>query len=452
MTRVLLVDDEENLRLALRTHLRKQGYEVSAVGSVDAALAELERDPVDFLVTDVKMPGRSGLELLTTTRQRWPATVVVVMSAYGSHEDALAAIKGGAQDYLTKPFAPGDLAFTIRKAEEREALKRENKELRAQLARDHQFDALVARSDVMKQLFATISRVAAFKTTVLIQGETGVGKELVARAIHNRSPRRNKPFLAVNCGAIPGNLIESELFGHRKGAFTDAHADKRGIFEEADGGTLFLDEITEIPILLQVKLLRVLQESSVRRVGENHDRKVDVRIVAATNKELAKEAKNQRFREDLYFRLNVLSLTIPALRERREDIPLLVEHFIGRFNEKLGTSITGIDPRAMQILTEFSWDGNVRQLEHAMERAMVLCESTVIQLQDLEPRIREPADPIAAELDKGNYSIKKTVRIVEEILIRRALEKTKGNRTRAAELLEISHRALLYKIKEFGVS
>jgi two-component system response regulator AtoC len=452
MTRVLLVDDEENLRLALRTHLRKQGYEVSAVGSVDAALAELERDPVDFLVTDVKMPGRSGLELLTTTRQRWPATVVVVMSAYGSHEDALAAIKGGAQDYLTKPFAPGDLAFTIRKAEEREALKRENKELRAQLARDHQFDALVARSDVMKQLFATISRVAAFKTTVLIQGETGVGKELVARAIHNRSPRRNKPFLAVNCGAIPGNLIESELFGHRKGAFTDAHADKRGIFEEADGGTLFLDEITEIPILLQVKLLRVLQESTVRRVGENHDRKVDVRIVAATNKELAKEAKAQRFREDLYFRLNVLSLTIPALRERREDIPLLVEHFIGRFNEKLGTSITGIDPRAMQILTEFSWDGNVRQLEHAMERAMVLCESTVIQLQDLEPRIREPADPIAAELDKGNYSIKKTVRIVEEILIRRALEKTKGNRTRAAELLEISHRALLYKIKEFGVS
>jgi two-component system response regulator AtoC len=452
MTRVLLVDDEENLRLALRTHLRKQGYEVSAVGSVDAALAELERDPVDFLVTDVKMPGRSGLELLTTTRQRWPATVVVVMSAYGSHEDALAAIKGGAQDYLTKPFAPGDLAFTIRKAEEREALKRENKELRAQLARDHQFDALVARSDVMKQLFATISRVAAFKTTVLIQGETGVGKELVARAIHNRSPRRTKPFLAVNCGAIPGNLIESELFGHRKGAFTDAHADKRGIFEEADGGTLFLDEITEIPILLQVKLLRVLQESTVRRVGENHDRKVDVRIVAATNKELAKEAKAQRFREDLYFRLNVLSLTIPALRERREDIPLLVEHFIGRFNEKLGTSITGIDPRAMQILTEFSWDGNVRQLEHAMERAMVLCESTVIQLQDLEPRIREPADPIAAELDKGNYSIKKTVRIVEEILIRRALEKTKGNRTRAAELLEISHRALLYKIKEFGVS
>ena len=451
MTRVLLVDDEENLRLALRTHLRKQGYEVSAVGSVDAALAELERDPVDFLVTDVKMPGRTGLELLGVVRQRWPATVVIVMSAYGSHEDALAAIKAGAQDYLTKPFAPGDLAFTIRKAEEREALKRENKELRAQLARDHQFDALVARSDVMKQLFATIARVASFKTTVLIMGETGVGKELVARAIHNRSPRHVKPFLAVNCGAIPVNLIESELFGHRKGAFTDAHADKRGIFEEADGGTLFLDEITELPMQLQVKLLRVLQESAVRRVGENHDRKVDVRIVAATNKDLSKEVKAQRFREDLYFRLNVLALTIPALRERREDIPLLVEHFIGRFNEKLGTRITGIDPRAMQILSEYPWEGNVRQLEHAMERAMVLCEGTVIQLQDLEPRIREPTDPIAAELDKGNYSIKKTVRIIEEILIRRALEKTKGNRTRAAELLEISHRALLYKIKEFGV-
>ena len=279
-----------------------------------------------------------------------------------------------------------------------------------------------------------------------------MGKELVARSIHTRSPRAARPFVAINCGAIPENLIESELFGHKKGAFTDASSDKRGLFEEAEGGTLFLDEITDLPIALQVKLLRVLQEGTFRRLGETGDRKADVRVVAASARDLEKESKGGRFREDLFFRLNVLSITIPPLRHRREDIPLLIEHFVTRFNERLGTSIQGVDPKAMQILTEYAWPGNVRELEHAMERAMVLCEGVVLSPLDLDPRIREPADPIAAELEKGNYSIKKTTRIIEEILIRRALEKTKGNRTRASELLEISHRALLYKIKEFGIA
>ena len=453
VNRVLLVDDEENLRLALKTHLRKQGWEVVSVGSVDEAITVMERDPTDYVITDVRMPGgRTGLELLAELRRRWPAAVVLVMSAYGSHDDALAAIKAGAQDYLTKPFAPADLAFTLRKAQEREALRRENRELRAALAREHRFDALVARSEPMKNLFTTIARVANFKTTVLINGETGVGKELVARSIHTRSPRAAKPFVAINCGAIPENLIESELFGHKKGAFTDASADKRGLFEEAEGGTLFLDEITDLPMPLQVKLLRVLQENTFRRLGETHDRKADVRVVAASARDLAKEVKAGKFREDLFFRLNVLSLTIPPLRQRREDIPLLIDHFVTRFNDRLGTSIQGVDPKAMQILTEYGWPGNVRELEHAMERAMVLCEASVLTAQDLDPRIREPADPIAAELERGNYSIKRTTRIIEEILIRRALDKTKGNRTRAAELLEISHRALLYKIKEFGIA
>ncbi len=450
--RVLLVDDEDSLRLALKTYLRKQGWEVTAVGSVDEALAHLERDPAEYVVTDVRMPGgRSGMELLTEVRRRWSGTTVLVMSAYGSHDDALAAIKAGAQDYLTKPFSPADLGFTLRKAQEREALRRENRELRAALARDNRFDALVARSESMRGLFTTIARVANFKTTVLINGETGVGKELVARSIHTRSPRSGRPFVAINCGAIPENLIESELFGHKKGAFTDASSDKRGLFEEAEGGTLFLDEITDLPMPLQVKLLRVLQENTFRRLGETHDRKSDVRVVAASAKELAREVKGGKFREDLFFRLNVLSITIPPLRQRREDIPLLVDHFITRFNERLGTNIQGVDARALQILTDYSWTGNVRELEHALERAMVLCEATVLTANDLDPRIREPADPIAAELDKGNYSIKKTTRIIEEILIRRALDKTRGNRTRAAELLEISHRALLYKIKEFGI-
>ncbi len=272
------------------------------------------------------MPGgRSGLELLLELRRRWPATAVLVMSAYGSNEDALAAIKAGAQDYLTKPFAPSDLAFMLRKAQEREALRRENRELRAAVARDHKFDQLVARSEPMKAMFATIARVATFKTTVLINGETGVGKELVARSLHLRSPRSHKPFIAVNCGNFHENLIESELFGHKKGSFTDANSDKRGLFEEADGGTLFLDEIGDLPIGLQVKLLRTLQESTIRRVGENIDRKIDVRVVAASLRDLTKEAKANRFREDLLFRLNVLTLVIPPLRARKEDIPLLDE-------------------------------------------------------------------------------------------------------------------------------
>ncbi len=451
--RVLLVDDEENLRLALRTHLRKQGWDVVAAASVDEALAVMERDPAQYVVTDVRMPGgRSGMDLLAELRKRWPAAVVLVMSAYGSHDDALTAIKAGAQDYLTKPFAPADLAFTLRKAQEREALRRENRELRAALAREHRFDAMVARSEPMRGLFNTVARVAAFKTTVLINGETGVGKELIARSIHTRSPRAQRPFVAINCGAIPENLIESELFGHKRGAFTDASSDKRGLFEEAEGGTLFLDEIADLPITLQVKLLRVLQEGTFRRLGETADRKADVRVVAASAKDLAVEVKAGRFREDLFFRLNVLSVTVPPLRQRREDIPLLVDHFVTRFNERLGTSIQAVDPKAMQVLTEYAWPGNVRELEHAMERAMVLCEATVLTVADLDPRIREPADPVATELDKGSYSIKKTTRVIEEILIRRALEKTKGNRTRAAELLEISHRALLYKIKEFGIA
>ena len=453
MTRVLLVDDEESLRLALKTHLRKQGHEVLAVGGADEAIAAMEKEPAEYVVTDVRMPGgRSGLELLLELRRRWPATAVLVMSAYGSNEDALAAIKAGAQDYLTKPFAPSDLAFMLRKAQEREALRRENRELRAAVARDHKFDQLVARSEPMKAMFATIARVATFKTTVLINGETGVGKELVARSLHLRSPRAAKPFIAVNCGNFHENLIESELFGHKKGSFTDANADQRGLFEEADGGTLFLDEIGDLPLGLQVKLLRTLQESTIRRVGENIDRKIDVRVVAASLRDLTKEAKANRFREDLLFRLNVLTLVIPPLRARKEDIPLLVDHFVARFNERLGTEITGVDPQAMRLLCDYPWPGNVRELEHAMERAMVLCEGTALQPHDFEGKIREPSDPIAAELEKGNYSIKKTTRTIEEILIRRALEKTKGNRTRAAELLEISHRALLYKIKEFGIT
>jgi two-component system response regulator AtoC len=316
---------------------------------------------------------------------------------------------------------------------------------------EHTFQSILAKSAPMKEVFRTIAKVADFKTTVLVNGESGVGKELVARAIHDRSPRKHKPFVAINCGAIPENLLESELFGHKKGAFTDASSDRRGLFEEASGGTLFLDEIGELPLLLQVKLLRVLQEETIRRLGDSKDIKVDVRVIAATHRDLAADAKAGRFREDLFYRIHVLSLPIPPLRDRREDIPVLVDHFLARNNERLGTKLRGLSSEAQRLLLEYGWPGNVRELENTIERAMVLAEGDCIELHDLPERLRQALDPVQVQLASGELSIKKTVAAVEQILIRRALVKTKGNRTRAAELLEISHRALLYKLKDYFI-
>jgi two-component system response regulator AtoC len=303
----------------------------------------------------------------------------------------------------------------------------------------------------MRVVFRTLEKVADYKTTVLIEGESGTGKELVARALHERSSRASRSFVAVNCGAIPGTLLESELFGHKRGAFTDASSDKRGLFEEADGGTLFLDEIGELPLALQVKLLRALQEGIIRRLGDTRDVKIDVRVVAATVRDLGLEVKEGRFREDLYYRLNVLPLRVPPLRERREDIPLLVEHFLVKNNARLGTKMRGVSPRAHKLLLEYPWPGNVRELENTVERSVVLAEGDTLDEADLPERLRAGKDAVQATLDAGELSIKKTTRVIEETLIRRALDKTRGNRTAAAKLLEISHRALLYKIKDYGV-
>ncbi|WP_394826206.1 sigma-54 interaction domain-containing protein [Pendulispora albinea] len=312
-------------------------------------------------------------------------------------------------------------------------------------------DGIVARAPQMAEIFRTIVKVAEYKTTVLVTGESGVGKERIARAIHAQSNRREGPFVAINCGAIPENLLESELFGHKKGAFTDATADRRGIFEEASGGTLFLDEIGELPQGLQVKLLRALQEESIRRLGDTQDTSVDVRIIAASHRNLAAEVDAGRFREDLYYRINVLPIAIPALRERREDIPPLVEHFIERNNAKLGTSIRGISAEAAKLLMDYAWPGNVRELENTIERAMVLSEREQLDVSDFSEQLHSTADPVQAQLATGELSIKKTTQVIEEILIRRALQKTNGNRTRAAAILEISHRTLLYKIKDYKI-
>jgi len=448
---VLVVDDEENLRLVLRTVLARAGYEVRAVASGDAALSEIEGFAPDFVLADVRMPGMNGIELTRTLAARGSSATVIVMSAYGSIDLALEAMKAGAYDYLAKPFKQDEVLLVLRKAEEREALRRENRVLRASLREQHQLGALLGKSEPMQRVFRTMEKVAAYTTTVLVWGPSGTGKELVARAVHTLSPRAERPFVAINCGAIPEALMESELFGHKRGAFTDASSDKRGLFEEAHQGTLFLDEVGELPLSLQVKLLRALQEGTIRRLGETKDVRVDVRVIAATVRDLASDVKEGRFREDLYYRLNVLQLALPPLRERAGDLPMLIEHFLEKYNARLGTRVVGVAPDALKQLLGYAFPGNVRELENMIERAVVLAEGELLTLDDLPERVREERDPVALTLGTGELSIKRTTRVIEETLIRRALEQTKGNRTAAARLLEISHRALLYKIREFGI-
>ena len=452
MPQALVVDDEENIRLVLRTLLRKHGYAVEVAESGEQALAALDAGLTpDFVLADVRMPGMSGIELCAALRERDAEATVIVMSAYGSIELALDAMKAGAYDYVSKPFKQDEVLLALRKAEERESLRRENRVLKEKLAARTRFGGMIGQSDAMQRVFRTVEKVAEYKTTVLVQGESGTGKELVARALHEQGPRKKSAFVAVNCGAIPGALLESELFGHKRGAFTDAHADKRGLFEAAHHGTLFLDEVGELPLALQVKLLRVLQEGTVRPLGATQDLSVDVRVVAATVRNLEEEVAEGRFREDLYYRLNVLQLRVPPLRERKDDVPALLEHFLTRNNERLGTTVRGFDKKATKLLLEYPWPGNVRELENLVERSVVLAEGDRVGVEDLPDRLREPVDPIAAVLASGELSIKKTARFVEETLIRRALDETGGNRTAAAKLLEISHRALLYKIKDYGI-
>jgi two-component system response regulator AtoC len=452
MPRVLVADDEENIRLVLRTLLRKHGYEVEVVDAAESALDRLEDFDPDFVIADVRMPGMSGIDLCHALRDRKSRATVIVMSAYGSTDLALEAMKAGAYDYVGKPFKQDEMLLALRKAEEREALRRENRALKEAAQKEARFGKMIGRSVAMQRLFRLIEKVADYKSTVLIRGESGTGKELVARALHEKSSRAPKSFVAINCAAIPDNLLESELFGHRRGAFTDAHQDKRGLFEEAHGGTLFLDEIGELPLALQVKLLRVLQEGSFRPLGGTKDKEVDVRVVTATLRDLDADVKAGRFREDLYYRLHVLEIIVPPLRERREDVPLLVDHFVARNAARLGTRVQRVAPAAMKLLLENSWPGNVRELENAIERSVVLAEGDELTPDDLPASFGASANTADAALAGGELSIKKTVRYIEETLIRRALAKTGGNRTAASKVLEISHRALLYKIKDYGIA
>jgi len=377
-----------------------------------------------------------------------------VMSAYGTQDDAIQAMKAGAYDYVSKPFKPDEVVLVLRKAEERERLQRENRRLRTELAEGYRFENIVGASEGMAEVLRQVRKVAPLKTTVLLVGESGTGKELVARALHELSPRASLPFVAVNCGAIPAELIESELFGHVRGAFTDAVRNKKGLFAEADGGTLFLDEVGELPSPLQVKLLRALQEEEIRRVGDTRPEKVDVRVVAATARDLARAVKEGLFREDLFYRLNVVGIRLPPLRERPGDVGALSGHFLAKHARlRPDGPVEGFTPEALEAMQAYRWPGNVRELEHAVERALVLSEGPRIREEDLPDEVRAPArGPPPSPPPEGTLSIKQATRAVEEQLIRRALERTGGNRTRAAEILEISYRALLYKIKEYGIS
>jgi two-component system response regulator AtoC len=461
---VLIADDEASIRHVLALVLKDHGYEVRAVSDGEEALRELSARSYDVVISDVRMPKLDGMSLLKSALEKSPELTFLVMSAYGSQEQALAAVQAGAYDYVQKPFKPEEVVLVLRKAEERARLLLENRRLKERRGVSGPLQGIWGNSEVMNVLTRQIRKVAPVSTTVLIVGESGTGKELVARAIHGLSPRAPMPFVTINCGAIPEGLMESELFGHVRGAFTDAKTAKRGLFQEAEGGTLFLDEVGELPPSMQVKLLRVLQEGEVRPIGDTKSEKVDVRVVAATLRDLAKQVEKGMFREDLYFRLNVVQLKVPPLRDRTADILALAKAFLSQFNRELNRDpfLTGFSAEAEALLTQHTWPGNVRELENAIERAVLLAEGNLITPEALPERLwtREEARP-AHRRSKGagetpttpgsDLSLKRAMRELEETYIRAALKKTNANRTRAAELLEISHRALLYKIKDYGI-
>ncbi|WP_319585223.1 sigma-54 dependent transcriptional regulator [uncultured Desulfobulbus sp.] len=452
--RVLIIDDEENMRHMLSSVLGRLGYAVQSADNGRSGLDLLKKEAFDVVLCDIRMPEMDGMEFLRQAASEGMTVTIIMMSAFGSLDTAMAALRLGAYDYISKPFKADEIELTLRKAEEREGLRRDNCKLRHQLASmegDFTFGKMVARSKSMQEVFALAAKVAPHSTTVLITGESGTGKELVAQGIHQLSGRDKGRFVAVNCGGLPENLIESELFGYKKGAFTGADKDKQGLFLEADGGTLFLDEIGELPLPLQVKLLRVLQENEIQPIGAAKPHKINVRIITATARDLPQEISMGLFRQDLFYRLNVVHVSLPPLRERTGDISLLSEFFLKRYVRRLDSPVTGIAPATMSLLLNHSWPGNVRELENVIERAVVLAEKRVILPENLPSMFGTRQGGRRLDDFFGGFSIKQAQKIVESSLIRRALEATGGNKSKASELLEISYPSLLSKIKEYGI-
>ncbi len=453
-TRVLVVDDEQSMRELLGIMLRQAGYDVTLAEGGEAAVDALRTaESFDLVITDLRMRKVDGLAVLKATKEHSPRTVVLVVTAFASTDTAVEAMKLGAYDYVTKPFKMDELRLTITNALERKRLQEENLALKRQLSKERGFENFVGRSRQMLDVFETIRKTADSGSTVMITGESGTGKELVAQALHNESSRRNAPFVSVNCGAVPETLMESELFGHVKGAFTGAVASTEGLFAAADNGTLFLDEITEIPQSVQVKLLRAIQEREIRRVGDTRDRHVDVRLVAASNRDVAKAVSEGALREDLFYRLNVIPIHLPPLRERREDIALLAAHFIRNIAKEVGKEIRGVTPAAMAILEAYRWPGNIRELQNVIERAIVLGNGDMLDVDALPPNVRTPSEPSDQTVDipASGFDLEAALARIEHRYIRLALDRTGGVQTRAAELLGVSFRQFRYKLQKHNV-
>jgi two-component system, NtrC family, response regulator PilR len=454
--KILVADDEQSMREFLDIMLKKEGYKVSLASNGEEVVKLIDNDLFDLVLLDIRMPKLDGISALKKIKANSPETIVIMITAYASADTAIKAMKEGAYDYITKPFRVEEIKLIIKNALEKKNLQKENILLK-QVVRDrYHFGNIIGQSPKMVALYDLLEKVSPTKTNILITGESGTGKELVAKAIHYNSPRQEKPFVTLNCGAIPESLIESELFGHMKGAFTDAIATKKGLFEVADEGTILLDEISELPLLMQVKLLRVLQDKEFKRVGGTEDIRVDVRIISATNKDLEEEVKEKHFREDLFYRLNVIQIKLPSLRERKEDIPLLTNHFLKKYSEELNKNISKFSPEALQILLRYEYPGNVRELQNIIERALALESGQELTAHNLSSYLSEQPllkkGPIDIEIPNEGIDLEKMVEDLERTLLLKALDKTKGVKKKAAELLNINFRSMRYRLEKYGLN
>ncbi len=457
--RILVVDDEENIRTIIKRSFQKEGFIVSTASSGNEALKELSRSSFDLVITDLRMPDGDGITLLKQIHSLYPETMVMVITAYASTESAIEAMKAGAIDYIIKPINIEELRIIVRNALEKKILKEENLRLKKELYEKYSFHNLIGKSKKIKEIFSLIEKIAPTNSTVLITGESGTGKELVAKAIHYSSLRKEEPFVSINCGALPETLLESELFGHVKGSFTGAYTDKKGLFEIAHKGTILLDEISEMSLWMQVKLLRVLQEKKIRRVGGTEEKEIDVRIIASTNVDLTERIREGKFREDLFYRLNVIRINLPPLRERKEDIPLLVEHFIKIYNQKTGKNIHGINEDALKILESYPWPGNVRELENCIERAVVFETSDFITSDSIDESIKNtvlsnsfsfPSLPVPKISEEG-IDFEGYIDLVRKKIIEEALEISDNEFLKASKLLKMSYRSFRYYVKKLGI-
>ena len=447
---IIVIDDEQRQRGILKTILEDEGYEVHSAASAEKGLELISTLSPDVVLTDLKMGGISGLQLLEVLPDDAIKPAVIIMTAYGTISSAVEAMKKGAFDYLTKPLDKDSIVLTVQKAAERMQLIRENVRLRNALYEKFSMEGIVGSSKRMQEVLEVVKKVAPTSVTVLIYGESGTGKELIARAVHYNSTRKSGPFTPINCAAIPDNLIESELFGYEPGAFTGASHRKIGLFELSDKGTLFLDEIGELPLLTQTKLLRVLQDKEIRRLGGHDSVKVDVRILAATNKDLEKEVSSGKFREDLYYRLKVVTVELPSLKERKEDIPILVSFFINKYNHEFGKRVKGVNESALKALKDYYWPGNIRQLESVIERSVLMCDRDIISLDDIRSDLKLPGGTGAFDMDIPDEGI--NFEELEKILIKKAMAKTNNVAARAARLLGMSYKTFWYRLEKFGIN